>query len=317
MNDPDLHFESRGDGPGPHIATSDTQDVTGLALGHPACHLMFMRMFFLSLLTMIAFGANSVLNRAAVGEFGMDPVAFGAIRLGAGAAVLTVLVMAQGRGFALGGAGRIVGVAGLLIYIFGFSLAYLTLDAGLGALILFGVVQVTMFGGAVLAREEVPTSRWAGAGLGLAGLVWLLWPGGAFDVSIMHAGMMIAAGLGWGVYSLQGRRETDATQATAMNFLLAAPIAVVLALVFAGSDSLATGGIALAVVSGGITSGLGYALWYRILPILGASRGAVAQLSVPVIALGGGIAFLGEPVTLRFVGAAVLVIAGVLVSMRR
>ncbi|PSL20228.1 DMT family transporter [Shimia abyssi] len=276
-----------------------------------------MRLFLLSALTMTAFAANSVLNRAAVGELGMDPVVFGTMRLAAGAAVLGILVAMQGRGFALGGLGRAVGVAGLLIYIFGFSGAYLALDAGLGALILFGVVQVTMFGGAVIAREEVPAHRWIGAALGLSGLVWLLWPGGTVDVSFWHAVMMVGAGIGWGVYSLQGRKERDATQATAMNFLCAVPIAAVLAVGLAGPGAVSAGAVALAVVSGGITSGLGYALWYQLMPQLGASRAAVAQLSVPVIALAGGMATLGEPLTLRFVGAAVLVIAGVLVSMRR
>ena len=274
-----------------------------------------MRLFLLTALTMVAFAANSVLNRAAVGAGGMDPVAFGAVRVAAGAATLGLLVAWQGRGFALGGGGRAVAVAGLLVYIFGFSLAYLGLDAGLGALILFGTVQVTMFAGALVAREPVPGARWLGAALGLAGLGWLMWPGGAVAVSAWHGGLMLAAGVGWGVYSLQGRKERDATQATAMNFLLAAPVAVVAGLALGGTMS--GSGIVLAVVSGVVTSGMGYALWYAVLPGLGATRAAVAQLTVPVIALGGGMVFLGEPVTWRFVGAGVLVIGGVLVSLRR
>lgn len=275
-----------------------------------------MRLFLLTLLTMTAFAANSVLNRAGVAGAGMDPIAFGAVRLAAGAVMLTLLVLWQRRGFELGGAGRGIGVLGLLLYIFGFSLAYRALDAGLGALILFGVVQATMFAGALLGREDMPATRWFGALSGLAGLVWLLWPGGAVAVSAMHAAMMVAAGVGWGLYSLQGRKERDATQATAMNFLLAAPVAV-LGVVVQGATGWSAEGVVLAVISGALTSGLGYALWYQLLPALGASRAAVAQLSVPVIAVAGGMVFLGEPVTWRFVGAAVLVIGGVLVSMRR
>jgi len=276
-----------------------------------------MRLFFLSFVTMLAFAANSVLNRAAVGSFAMDPLEFGAIRLSAGAIALAALVAMTKRGFALGGAGRIFGVAGLLVYIFGFSLAYLLLDAGLGALILFGVVQITMFAGAALIREPLPLARWVGSGLAMVGLVWLLWPGGEADVSAPHAALMVAAGVGWGVYSLQGRREKDATQATAMNFVLAAPFAILLALLMPSSGTLSTMGVLLALTSGVVTSGLGYALWYQIIPALGAGRAAVAQLSVPVLAMAGGMAFLSEPLTLRFTVAATLVIAGVLISMRR
>jgi len=266
---------------------------------------------------MLAFAANSVLNRAAVGAYGMDPLEFGAIRLASGAVALGLLVLVSKRGFKLGGTGRAIGVGGLLVYIFGFSLAYLKLDAGLGALILFGVVQVTMFGGALVAREPLPAMRWVGAGLAMAGLIWLLWPGG--DVSILptYAALMVAAGIGWGVYSLQGRVEVDATQATAMNFILAAPIAIAVAVMVTSNGQLSTAGILLALTSGVITSGMGYALWYRIIPELGAGRAAVAQLTVPIFAMGGGMVFLSEPLTLRFIIAAALVVGGVLVSMRR
>ncbi len=275
-----------------------------------------MRLLLLIALTMTAFAANSVLNRAGVAGAGMDPLAFGVVRLASGAAALALIVMWQGRGFAVGGIGRLVAVAGLLGYIFGFSMAYRGLDAGLGALLLFGVVQVTMFGGALMAGEDVPRNRWIGAGVALSGLVWLLWPNASVSVPLIASVAMIVAGVGWGIYSLQGRLETDATQATAMNFLLAAPVALIAWLVW-GKGGLPADGVALAVVSGVITSGLGYALWYAILPSLGATRAGVAQLSVPVIAMAGGMVFLGEPVTWKFIGAAVLVIAGVLMSMRR
>lgn len=274
-----------------------------------------MRLFILTAITMTAFAANSVLNRAAVAEAGMDAVSFGVIRLLSGALALAILVAWQKRGFSVGGLGRGVAVAGLLAYIFGFSLAYRALDAGLGALILFGVVQVTMFGGAVASGETMPRARWLGAVLALAGLVWLLWPTQGFTVSLVHVLAMFTAGIGWGIYSLQGRRERDATQATAMNFILAALVAVVVGLLWGLEMALPAYGVVLAVISGVVTSGLGYALWYAVLPELGASRAAVAQLSVPVIAMAGGMVFLGEPVTGRFLGAAGLVIAGVLVSV--
>ncbi len=274
-------------------------------------------MFLLTALTMTAFAANSVLNRAAVGGLGMDPISFGAIRVVSGAVALAVLVVWQNRGFAIGGVGRIVSVGGLLTYIFGFSAAYGALDAGLGALILFGVVQVTMFGGALSAREVVPKPRWVGAGLALSGLAWLLWPSEAVPIPLMSAVAMAAAGVGWGIYSLQGKRETDATQGTAMNFLLASPIAALAALSLGRENAIPLGGLVLAVISGVVMSGAGYALWYALVPKLGAARAAVAQLTVPVIAMAGGMVFLSEPLSIRFVVASTLVLGGVLVSTLR
>jgi drug/metabolite transporter (DMT)-like permease len=204
--------------------------------------------------------------------------------------VLLALVGLRGalRGGAMwpGGAGRAVGSAALLTYLFGFSIAYLSLPAGVGALILFGMVQITMFAGAVLAREAVPLPRWVGAGVAFAGLVLLMAPGGA-GVSAGHALAMAAAGVGWGIYSLAGRGQADALGATAWNFALAVPVGGALALAL-GDGGMSAEGVTLAVISGAVTSGLGYALWYAVLPELGGSRAAVAQLTVPVLAAFGG-----------------------------
>lgn len=276
-----------------------------------------MRLFLLSALTMFAFAANSVLNRAAISNHGMDPLDFGAIRLSSGAVALGLLVFFTNRGFKFGGKGRAIGVGGLLLYIFGFSLAYLKLDAGLGALILFGVVQITMFAGALVGKESLPFMRWAGAALAMLGLVWLLWPGGDVDISPLFAALMVAAGIGWGVYSLHGRNEADATQATAMNFILATPIAVAVVILVPTGGAQSGAAILLALTSGVLTSGMGYALWYQIIPRLGAGRAAVAQLTVPILAMVGGMLFLSEPLTLQFAIAAGLVMAGVLISARQ
>lgn len=279
-----------------------------------------MRLFLLTLLTMAAFAANSVLNRAAVGPGLIDPVSFAAVRLCAGAAMLGVLLAARqaasGPAAWAGWPGRVVGALSLLVYLFGFSLAYGALDAGTGALILFGMVQITMFAGALVRGEAVPARRWVGAGLAFAGLVYLLAPGSVPSGHPAEAALMAAAGIGWGVYSLSARGTRDPLAATGWNFILAVPLALVVwALVAQGA--VAPAGIGLAVVSGAVTSGLGYALWYTVLPELGASRGAVAQLTVPVFALAGGMAFLGEALTLRFAVAAMLVIGGVGWALRR
>lgn len=266
-----------------------------------------MRLFLLTALTMLAFAANSVLNRWAVAPGHIGAVEFAMVRLLAGAVTLAVLVAWQRGGLAWPGwRGRFAGVVGLSAYLVGFSLAYRGLDAGTGALVLFGMVQVTMFAGALISREAVPGRRWAGAGLALAGLALIAAPG---VVPLVPLGLMALAGVGWGIYSLAGRGAGDPLAATAWNFLLAVPLVLPLGLVgFATPDAL---GVWLAVVSGAVTSGLGYALWYSVLPGLGASRAAVAQLSVPIIAALGGAALLAEVPGLRFWLASGLVLGGV------
>lgn len=277
-----------------------------------------MRLTLLTTLAMIAFAANSVLNRLALVDAGMGPAAFAVTRLAAGAVVLGVLVWGRDGGVNPALRASLKGVAGplsLALYMLGFSFAYVSLPAGIGALILFGGVQVTMFAGAVILREAVPPQRWLGAVLAFGGLVWLLWPGGGAAPSLAGGLLMAAAALGWGIYSLMGREAEDALGSTAVNFLLAAPLGLLAFAIL--PDQITTRGVVLAILSGGVTSGLGYALWYQIVPHLGSTRAAVAQLSVPVIAMAGGMVFLSEALSLRFVIASLFVLSGVVVSMRR
>lgn len=267
-----------------------------------------MRLFVLTALTMLAFAANSVLNRWAVGSGHIGAVEFACVRVLAGAVMLMALVWWQRGGMGWPGLqGRVAGVGGLSAYLIGFSLAYRGLDAGTGALVLFGTVQVTMFAGALVSREVVPVRRWAGAGLALGGLAVIAAPGA---VAWGPLALMAVAGLGWGIYSLVGRGAVDPLAATAWNFLLSVPLVLALgaAVGVARPDAV---GVLLAVVSGAVTSGLGYALWYAVLPRLGAARAAVAQLTVPVIAALGGAVLLAELPGLRFWLASALVLGGV------
>ncbi len=253
---------------------------------------------------MLAFAANSLLNRAAVGGGLIGALPFALVRVLAGALVLGLLVRARpGRHNALP-------ALWLTVYLVGFSLAYQSLDAGIGALILFASVQVTMLAGALLAGEVLPPRRLVGAALALAGLVALLAPGAQAVPALAPALLMAGAGLGWGLYSLAGRRAADPLRATAANFLLAVPM-VALATLPAGFGAPAPLGLALAVIGGAVTSGLGYALWYAVLPRLGAVRAAVAQLSVPVLTLGAGAVLLAETPSRAALLAAAVVLAGV------
>lgn len=274
-----------------------------------------MRLLLITILTMVAFAANSVLNRSAVASFDTGPEAFAVIRTIAGAVTLMLLLALRGQGRAFGAwSQRLPGAAMLALYMAGFSLAYRSLEAGIGALILFGGVQITMFAGAFVGREPIPTWRWIGAGVSMTGLLVLVWPSGGSAPSLAGALLMAAAAVGWGFYSLLGRKVSDPLAATAWNFLLAVPLVAPLALL--GLSGTAAG-YGLAVVSGAVTSGLGYALWYKIVPQLGATRAAVAQLSVPVIATLGGVLLLSEPASLRLAIATCLVLGGIAVSLRR
>lgn len=272
-----------------------------------------MRLILLTCLTMIAFAANSVLNRMAVDSGAIDPSSFALIRVLAGAVALCMILTVRGGGLPMLDQSRIVGALSLAAYMIGFSLAYATLDAGLGALILFGTVQVTMFGWSAL-RGSAPTLRqMVGAGIAFAGLLVALWPkdGGGGDLT--GAILMLIAGLGWAAYTLAGKGAKDPLAATAANFVWTLPI---LALLLLGpTQHAAPSGIGLAILSGAVTSGLGYALWYSILPRLTGQTAAVVQLSVPIIAIAGGTLLLGEAVTLSLALAAALVVGGIAVAV--
>lgn len=276
-----------------------------------------MRLFLLTTATMIAFAANSVLNRLAISSGWADPGGFAVVRVLAGASMLALLVLAQGQTLPLRHRRRGLGAGALTLYMVGFSLAYLTLDAGLGALILFGVVQISMFSWSAATGASPTNRQMAGAAIAFGGLVCVLWPAGDFHVHAGGAGLMALAGIGWAAYTLAGRGEADALAATAANFVLALPLTVGAILPFAGLPEMTGRGVLLALVSGAVTSGLGYALWYRLVPALGPVRAAIVQLSAPVIAVLGGVLLLGETAPLRlFLGGAVL-LGGIALSVRR
>ncbi len=269
-----------------------------------------MRIFFLTTVAMVAFAANSILTRMAVEPGHIDPAGFALLRVAAGAAVLTILVAFRGDRLPLFRRERIAGALSLALYMIGFSLAYLTLDAGLGALILFGVVQIAMFGHSALV-ESTPTGRQvSGAAVAFSGLMLVLWPSGGGSTDLVGAGLMALAGLGWAAYTIIGRGAGNPLAVTAANFLLCLPLVLLLPLLFGATFS--TTGIALAVLSGGVTSGLGYALWYVVLKQIDGGTAAVAQLSVPIIAILGGVVMLGEAVSATLLLAAALVLGGIL-----
>lgn len=274
-----------------------------------------MRLILLTSVVLVAFASNSVLNRMAVGPGHIDAITFANIRALAGAVMLGALVLARGQRLPLLRPQRIVGAGSLTVYLIGFSLAYIQIDAGIGALILFGAVQVTMFAGSLASGERPPLRRWIGAAMALGGLAWLGWPTGPAALPPIAVAAMALAGVAWGIYSLAGRTASDPMATTGANFIWSLPLlaGITLFILPVQTDPTPTSslGIALAIVAGAITSGLGYALWYAVLPKLGGTVSALLQLLVPVIATVAGVLLLGEAVTWRMLGAGALTLGGI------
>jgi len=266
------------------------------------------RLLILTLLTMIAFAANSILCRLALKTTSIDPASFTAIRLVAGAATLWLIVRIRTGSNAL--AGSWTQAFSLFAYAAAFSFAYVSLSAGTGALILFGAVQATMILYGLLRGERFTPLQTAGLLLALGGLVALLLPG-ATAPHWAGATLMTIAGIAWGAYSLMGRASTHQIETTAGNFLRAAPFGALLSAVSLGMFAWDARGAMLAVLSGAVASGLGYATWYTVLPALRATHAATVQLSVPVIAAIGGVLLLGEHLSLRLVLCSIAILGGI------
>ena len=263
----------------------------------------------LTALAMLAFAANSLLCRLALAPALIDPASFATLRVLAGALTLGVLLGPRWRAERRANTDPVAATA-LFGYMICFSYAYLSLAAGTGALILFGTVQLTMFVAALRAGEQFPPLAWLGLSCALLGLVYLVSPGiTAPDPA--GAVLMAAAGLGWGIYSLRGRRAADALVATATNFIWILPGVALVSLLTLGSMNAAPLGIAYAVASGAIASGLGYVVWYAAVKQLRGTTAATVQLSVPVIAAFGGTLLLDEAVTLRLLVASAATLGGI------
>lgn len=266
------------------------------------------RIAALTLLALVAFAGNSLLCRAALSRTHIDPASFTTVRLLAGALMLWVL--ARLRGDASVGKGNSWSALALFAYAAGFSFSYLHLSAAAGALILFGAVQATMIAYALWSGERLRLVQLMGLLLAGAGLVGLLLPGLSAP-PLASALPMLGAGMAWGIYSVRGKGAGDALKVTAGNFLRAVPMALVVSLVLYRSASFDPAGAWYALLSGALTSGVGYAVWYTALPFLKSTTAAAVQLGVPVIAALGGVAFLDEPLTLRLLAAAVAIIGGI------
>ena len=269
-----------------------------------------------TLLALVAFASNSLLNRLALGRESIDALSYTAVRLISGALMLWLISSLQKKGGEPKVRGNWSSAAMLFFYAIAFSFAYLSLSAGTGALIPFGSVQITMILVALRSGERPQPLEWLGLLLALVGLVYLILPG-LEAPSLLGSGLMMVAGIAWGVYSLRGRGSASPLGDTTGNFIRAVPFLFVILIVGLNGVQLSRTGILLAILSGAVASGVGYVIWYTALAGLTATRAAVVQLSVPVLAAWGGVAFLAEDISLRLILAGVMILAGIGLAIAR
>ncbi len=271
-----------------------------------------LKTIVLTSLALIAFAANSVLCRLALGNEAIDAASFTIMRLLSGTIVLLLIVATTRNSAADATKGSWGASFMLFLYAATFSYAYVSLDTGTGALILFGSVQITMILLSLISGTRLHLTEWAGVAITFTGFVYLILPG-VTTPSTTGFALMTVSGIAWGIYTLKGRRSKNPLLDTAYNFLRTTPLVIILAIIAMNTLNYSTGGIVLALLSGGITSGIGYTIWYIALGGLTSTQAAVLQLSVPLIAALGGVIFVSEAITFRLMISATLVLGGILI----
>ena len=266
-------------------------------------------------LALISFSANSILCRLALGDGTIDPASFTTIRVAAGAAILSAISLTAEPASPRAAAPRWRSAVALFLYAIAFSLAYVSLTAGTGALLLFGAVQTTMLGYALSSGERPTWREWAGLGVAIVGLVYLVSPGLAAP-PLTGSALMLLSGVSWGYYSLWGRSSSDPLADTGINFVRSVPMAAAVSALTIRGLSISPVGAGLAALSGAVASGLGYVAWYAALRGLTATRAATVQLAVPIVTAIAGVLLLGEPMSLRLVMAAALILGGISLARR-
>ncbi|PMH09893.1 DMT family transporter [Vibrio splendidus] len=289
-----------------------------------------MQTVIVTFITLVAFAANSVLCRWALMDQTIDPLSFSIVRILSGALTLLILLTLSSKSKRVLANNntsvytkfksqfQFTSILSLLVYMFGFSFAYLKLGAGLGALVLFVAVQFTMIAAHLFSGNRMSLIEWSGCLLSVAGLVYLLMPTNSTQApDLVSIILMSLAGVGWGIYTLAGKKSSNALQSTTANFgfsslVILAGISVLTVIPNALSQvSIMEQGMIYAVISGSVASGMGYSLWYYVLKKLNTVVASIAQLSVPVIATLGGVLLLSEPVTMQFVISSTVILLGI------
>jgi drug/metabolite transporter (DMT)-like permease len=265
-------------------------------------------MLFKITIAMLAFAANSVLCRLALTDQYIDPMSFSLIRVCSGAAVLLLLYLFSTEKAKI--EWNVKNGFFLALYIVAFSLAYLHIDAGVGALLLFGTVQLSMVGYGLWHGEKINIRRGTGLGIAILGIFILLLPGAAAPNPV-YAAIMVLSGIGWALYSIVGKNMQNPLASSLANFVLAIPFVLLVYAAFYTKSFVQPQGILLAVISGGLASSGAYVLWYAIVKQIDRVTASSVQLSVPCLAILGGILFIGEALSWRIIIATVIVLAGI------
>lgn len=274
-----------------------------------------MKVVLYTTFALVAFAFNSILCRLALGAEAIDAPSFTMVRLISGAIVLVLInLFARKKDAMAKSGGNWFSAFFLLAYAICFSLAYINLTTATGALVLFGSVQMTMIGAALIKGERPQMLEWLGLFLALGGLVYLVFPGLSAP-PFPSSALMMFAGIAWGFYTLRGRGSVNPLAETAGNFLRSVPLIILAALPFAYQIHLSPKGIVFAVLSGAIASGIGYSIWYAALKYHTATRAAILQLSVPALAAIGGVIFLSEIISVRLIAASALILGGIALAI--
>lgn len=287
-----------------------------------------MPTIILTSLALLAFAANAILCRFALGESSIDPASFTSIRLLSGAFILFIIINLQRQKTPHPSASAIHASTShssiismypplmLFTYASTFSFAYMSLNTGTGALILYGAVQISMLSLSIINGHRPHISEWLGMSLAFTGFVYLMLPGADMP-SLQGFILMSLSGIAWGIYSILGKQSQSPLFDTQRNFLYALPLTLILSLSFISQSHLSSQGILLAITSGALASGVGYVLWYAALTGLSGSLAAAVQLLVPIFAALGGVLWMNESISTRFITAAIMVLGGIfLISYR-
>jgi len=271
-----------------------------------------LKYYLLSILALLAFAGNSILCRLALGQHAVDAGSFTSIRLLTGAIVLWILLRTTKKSETESKRKGWAAPVALFLYAIGFSYAYVTLETGTGALILFTAVQITLIAGAIISGKTLLAVEWLGILLAFGGFIYLILPG-VHAPPLLGFGLMSVAGVAWGCYTLLGKGSRNPLNDTAMNFARTLPLAGILTLITMCHSHITLEGAILAMLSGGLASGVGYTIWYMALEGITTTQAAVFQLLVPVIAALSGVAFAGEILTKRLVLSSLMILTGILI----
>ncbi|WP_375725110.1 DMT family transporter [Arcobacter sp. KX21116] len=276
---------------------------------------MNIKLISLICLTLFFFATSSVLARAALINNSIDPYSFTFFRLFFGALTLLVILFLKEKRLNLSLNKNWHTSFLLFLYAICFSFAYINLDAGLGALILFAMVQLTIIITALIKKESIDMTKALGISLAFIGLIYLLYPSKGFEVSLYHSILMMISGVAWGLYTIFGKRSSNATLNTTDNFTKSLIFVLIFFAFFVKNINISTYGISLAFISGGITSSIGYLLWYHLLPNMKIITSGVLQLLIPPLAIFLGVIFLNEEVTSTLIISTILILFGILISI--